>query len=724
MAFLSMKQRFILLLALSLGRAGMALAQPTPPATCPSPAPADLTGAVSFGDGTPGSCTQAALQSLLDAGGRIRCDCGPAPLTLKLTAPLTVPNQEVVLDGSNLLTISGNDQVRIFDKAAAADNAGTLLALQNLTLRDGRAVDNGPGSGDRLGGAAIRGQANGRLRVINVRFLNNTGPALQSDGCGAVHTVVYQEVLFAGCTFVGNRGANGGAVGTIGSAQQFINCVFEDNAATGTGGTFDKGGIGGAVYVDGIDQSKASNTMSLCGCLFRRNTAGMQGGAAALIFYQDKGSSASIDRCLFEDSQAQTDLGGGLYYLNGPLTLTNSTFSGNRTPGAGGGAWLTNAPLTMSNCTFVGNAANDGSGGGLGGGLYVGGDPNGSVITSSIINCTFSGNRGANFASAILNGSELTLSNSIFLNNLTGGPYQGNPNYQSNPYAGGTINKGSALTVGRGNVQWPETYAAQFGPAREDWLTPDVRVADTGLLPLADNGGSTPTQALPASSPARGWGLAPGAPPTDQRGVPRPPGAGDAGAFQFGGLGPLPVVLTGFEARRTGPATVGLSWRTASETNCAGFRVERRPASASGTPPTLPASWQAAGWVAGAGSSLTPRAYAWPDAAAGPAAAYYRLAQLDFDGRVSYSAVRVVPAAAATALSLAPNPARAYAELTGSAPAEAPAEALAVLDARGRTVRRCPAGTRRLDLTGLAPGLYLVRLAGGRCLRLLVEPGE
>ncbi len=695
-----MKTRFLLLPLVLLGP-GAVRAQTAPPAVCPAPAPIDMSGAAPFGNGTAASCTQAALQALLSAGGSIVCNCGPAPYALTLTSPLQVPNRRVVLDGLGRLTLSGGGAVRILDKAAAASAAnGTLLALQNLTLRDGFAPDDG--NADRLGGAAIRGQAYGKLQVLNVRFLSNTGPALQSDGCGAVHTIVYDDVVFAGCTFSGNRGANGGAVGTIGSAQRFINCVFEDNAATGTGGTFDQGGIGGAVYVDGVNQNGVTNAMSLCGCAFRRNTAGKQGGAASLIFYDGQGSTASIDRCTFEDNQVGSggDLGGALYYLNGPLTLSNSTFARNATPSAGGGLWVTNTLLSVRSCTFAANVAADNAGGGLGGGLAISG---GTEDRASVLNCTFSGNRGGNFASALFNGGTLTLGNSLFQNNLTGTGNQGNP------YGGGTLNKNSALTVLAGNVQWPETYAAQYGPQREDWLTPAVLVADARLLPLAANGGPTLTQALPAGSPALNIGLAPGAPATDQRGAARV-GLPDAGAFEFGS-NPLPVTLVAFEATRRDAAAVQLAWRTATELGNAGFRAERSPDGR--------ATWQPVGTVAGAGNSTAPRAYQLLDATAGPAAAYYRLVQHDADGPVTYSPVRFVPAAAdaPTAPGLVPNPAHSFVRLPGATAGAA----IELLDATGRPVRRYAPGAPVLDLTGLPPGLYLVRVAGQRPARLLVE---
>jgi CSLREA domain-containing protein len=68
----------------------------------------------------------------------------------------------------------------------------------------------------------------------------------------------------------------------------------------------------------------------------------------------------------------------------------------------------------------------------------------------------------------------------------------------------------------------------------------DLVVADAMLGPLADNGGSTNTHALLPGSLAIDVG-SPGCPPpsTDQRGVPRPQGAGcDIGAFESGATPP------------------------------------------------------------------------------------------------------------------------------------------------------------------------------------------
>jgi alpha-tubulin suppressor-like RCC1 family protein len=157
---------------------------------------------------------------------------------------------------------------------------------------------------------------------------------------------------------------------------------------------------------------------------------------------------------------------------------------------------------------------------------------------------------------------------------------------------------------------------------------------------------------------------------------------------------PLPVQLVSFQARRTGAATVALNWVTATELANAGFGVER---SLDGV------SFSRLGFVAGAGSSSSSLSYAFPDNAA-LSAAYYRLAQTDIDGTVTFSPVQFVGAEsdAAARLQLVPNPASGPVQALGL-PTGA---SLALYDALGRLVR--PAATA-LNVAGLAPGVYIVR---------------
>ena len=92
---------------------------------------------------------------------------------------------------------------------------------------------------------------------------------------------------------------------------------------------------------------------------------------------------------------------------------------------------------------------------------------------------------------------------------------------------------------------------------------------------------------------------------------------------------PLPVTLIDFTASAA-LAGVALEWSTASETDNAGFGVER---SADG------AAWTEIAWVAGFGDSRQTRNYAFDDLTPRTAAVYYRLRQEDHDGGTTYSSV-------------------------------------------------------------------------------------
>ncbi|TAH26615.1 MAG: T9SS C-terminal target domain-containing protein [Cytophagales bacterium] len=496
---------------------------------CNVPDEFDMTNAVLFGNGTPSSCTQSALQGLLDNGGKIKCNCGTNPYTLVLTSTLKIPNKEIILDGLNKLSISGNNLVRIFDKAPAMNQSnGTLFGIQNLNIINGKL----PASGSDGGGSAFMGRAFGSLVAHNVNFQSNVASVAHPDECGAVYTILYKEASFYNCTFKNNKGANGGAVGCIGSGTKIIQCTFEANEATGNGGIPPgKGGNGGAVYMDGADQNGVNNYFEMCGNQFVNNKAIYQAGAVNVIFYANKGSIAKVDQCNFENSSCTVDKGGAYYHMNGPLNISNSSFINNTSPAQGGGIWCNNTKLNINNSTFIGNkAVSADKKGGLGGAICIDGSGNEkSVIVS---NSTISGSQAGNFASAIFNGGTLSLENNIFYNNLIGMDYQGNP------YGGGLINKSSNLTVSGGNLQFPFTYKTQFENARtDDWITQvgeaKIIKSDPLLLPLADNGGFTKTMALGSTSPAINKGT--NCPSKDQRGLARV-GVCDLGAFEFGAV--------------------------------------------------------------------------------------------------------------------------------------------------------------------------------------------
>ncbi|UOQ73711.1 T9SS type A sorting domain-containing protein [Hymenobacter cellulosilyticus] len=165
--------------------------------------------------------------------------------------------------------------------------------------------------------------------------------------------------------------------------------------------------------------------------------------------------------------------------------------------------------------------------------------------------------------------------------------------------------------------------------------------------------------------------------------------------------------------RPAGEGAVRLAWATASEQNSATFEMQR---SLDGK------TFAAIGTVQAAGSSTSRRSYAWLDTRLpqGVSVLYYRLRQVDTDGTVSYSPVRVVAVPTSAALQLYPNPSHGPLTLTGAQPGAL----VRVLDRLGRVVLTTPAdaaGSAQLVLpAGLPAGLYIVR-AGHHAGRLVRE---
>ncbi len=89
----------------------------------------------------------------------------------------------------------------------------------------------------------------------------------------------------------------------------------------------------------------------------------------------------------------------------------------------------------------------------------------------------------------------------------------------------------------------------------------------------------------------------------------------------------LPVELTSFTALIK-DNSVELNWDTATEVNNYGFNVERRPETG---------DWEKIGFVNGHGNSNAPKSYSFVDEEITAGKVYYRLKQIDFDGRFEYS---------------------------------------------------------------------------------------
>ncbi|PEN07113.1 hypothetical protein CRI93_08235 [Longimonas halophila] len=229
---------------------------------------------------------------------------------------------------------------------------------------------------------------------------------------------------------------------------------------------------------------------------------------------------------------------------------------------------------------------------------------------------------------------------------------------------------------------------------------------------------------------------------------------------------PLPVELAGFEAQRSGSESVTLQWRTLSETNNAGFEVQRATASVETsqvetsqvetsqvetsqvetsqvetsqvetsqvetsqveTPPvetpqwdvSTGESWKTIAHLEGAGTTGTPQSYQFEDTDLPYAAdrVRYRLRQIDTDGTESFSEPVTIArqVTAAELLPTYPNPARSQAMIRFATP-ERQDVRIALYDMLGRRVQtvvdtNAEGRTEaQLDVSNLASGTYFVRM--------------
>ncbi|MBX7106244.1 MAG: right-handed parallel beta-helix repeat-containing protein, partial [Gemmataceae bacterium] len=252
-------------------------------------------------------------------------------------------------------------------------------------------------------------------------------------------------------------------------------------------------------------------------CAFRNNTAGAGEGGAINI--ENSGSySLTIDRCSFTGNVGQ--LGGTVNFTAlAPLSVTNSTFSGNKSLSTGGGAlriFSGGSPHTLlvRNCTFSGNTAAT-----VGGAIELS-SVSGTltVQNSTIVNNSAATNGGG--VSAFSTSPLILLESNIVSGNAAGsaGP---------DVFNAGTVNAKTCLLGSSAGI-------TTFNP---DATTTTLLGQAPQLGPLADNGGPTATHALTALSPAVDAGSNPAAVLAyDQRGpgFDRTSGKGtDIGAYEL-----------------------------------------------------------------------------------------------------------------------------------------------------------------------------------------------
>jgi hypothetical protein len=474
--------------------------------------PAFAAGVV--GNGTPGSCTEAALNGALAGGGLVTFNCGASPVTIPITAQKRLSVSTEINGGSaTLVTLdaaSASPRTRHF-----VTNDNVSLTVRNLTLTNGRCLLVSQGNPPdplepAMGyGGSIRSGINSPLTVTDSRFINNACENTGADfGGGAIRQrrgpLVIHRTLFQG-----NRAANAGGISASDAVVTIEDSTFVSNTTNANVGGFS--GVGGGFYND----ESGGGFITIRRTVFQGNTATNAAGALQSYFVPDD-DGLVLENCTFVGNSSP-GLGGAALVQNNPpgpfvpVTVVGSTFTGN-SGSAGGGISSVRTPVNVTNSTFSGNTG--------GGAIFVG------QSTLNLSHATIANNTGGGLLLDTVSGS---IRGSIVANNT-----------------GSQCN--APLTNGGFNVQFPSTGSCAAGSI----------VQDPQLGPLASNGGPTQTRAIGGGSPALNL-VTSGCPPpsTDQRGVVRPANACDAGAYEAGGAPSVSIANTSVTEGNGGTTPAG-----------------------------------------------------------------------------------------------------------------------------------------------------------------------
>jgi hypothetical protein len=292
---------------------------------------------------------------------------------------------------------------------------------------------------------------------------------------------------------------------------------------------------------DNIVFSGVTNVNLTSGALFIDKNLSIDGGASGVtimrvsvtqfrIFTIQSGSTVSMTKLTITNGNDPGQAGG--LQNNGTLTMTDCVVSQNQAGQAGGlqndgvltmtnctvadntegGLVIYGASTTLTNCTFTGNE-------GVFGGAIISG---GTGTTLTLTNCTITQNRAEFGGGMVLNPATVLLKNTICINNTA----------LSDANIRGSVSSASSYNlIGVDGTGGMDGTGGLINGENNN----QVGVSNAYLSSVGSYGGYGQTIALLPGSPAINAGTAVDAPTTDQRGTARV-GATDIGAFESRGF--------------------------------------------------------------------------------------------------------------------------------------------------------------------------------------------
>lgn len=550
---------------------------------------------------------------------------------------------------------------------------------------------------------------------------------------GAINLSSYSTASFTDVTFSENAGTHGGALYSIGVSSaarnnlNFLRVTFFRNIGTAANAG------GGAVYIHNRNYAVLDNVT------FTENSA-ISGGA---LWVQGESASSLTDLQLTNSNFTKNSAtnGGGIYIsanVNG--TIENTSFTENTTVTSGGGAYILGANITIQDSFFSKNKTNNGSGAGM----YIGA----ISVSSKVQNCRFYENTATAVGGGIflINGTTTNIidhclfyANTASLTTLGGGgifvsngakPTVTNSTF----YANSSVFGGGGISLNNNNtVDATVANCIFYGNVSNDVAAPDIYKGANAVLTLTSSLtqvystgtglliGSNPLFAstdpatgnflmLNLGSPAIDAGsdayIAAGV-TTDLAGKIRKYNGTtvDMGAFENQGVNPLPVVLSYFTAK-AGLNRVELKWQTLSEQNNDYFLIERSVDNKSFTTIIK---------ISGQGTTANSTNYTAIDNAPWAGTNYYKLKQVDKDGKVTDYDIKAVEFKLSNNLvKIYPNPV-----VSGTATLQFGSgnyNLAEVINTYGRIVKTIAiqpgATSQQINLNELPQAVYQIRLTG------------
>jgi hypothetical protein len=521
------------------------------------------------GAGTAASCTPAALQTTLDqvqfsGGGVVSFNCGPAPHTIVVAAPLHI-TATLTLDGGSLglITLSGGGAQRVIHAATGANVTLKHLVVAHGVVADGYGgcvLVNGAGlflkhsivhscrTGAPLDSAARAGSADpivagttsigGAIAAFEGFVTLDQSQVLSSTADMAGGIFSNGSLILSDSRMAGNRaGGFGGGIAVAGRMVIDSSQIEHNTAFSGGGiGAFENAEVlirtsrffSNTALLDG-GGLHSSSYLTMTNSRLEQNIAGQNGGA--LYVYT---GTATLDQSVLAGNGAL--VGGAVVLRRGALNLATSLVEGNTAEKDGGGIANDGGGVTLDRVTLSGNQAHYD-----GGGYFETGFPGWVALT----NVTLSGNTAGSTGGAIKSFNPLTATHVTIANNVSGAPgafYRAGVD-PTNYRLVNVLLAHNTLEGAPSNCYGP---AGTSVSSLSDDATCAVGGGSNALLPLGPlqvNGylGGVP---LPTHLPLQGSaaidaGAGQYCPPTDQRGAARPAGAAcDVGAVETAAVVP------------------------------------------------------------------------------------------------------------------------------------------------------------------------------------------